>query len=64
MPRADWQAMPEDQAGTLLERVYLIEEAAKTIDELYASFLKIRFSKDWEEKEKPLLARWVSREGV
>ena len=64
MPRTDWQATPEDQAGTLLERVYLIEEAAKTIDELYASFLKIRFSKDWEEKEKPLLARWVSREGV
>lgn len=60
MPTFDWQEMSEDPSGRLLERIYLIEEAAKTMDELYDSFLTLRLSNDWTQTEKPLLAKWVS----
>jgi recombination associated protein RdgC len=55
----DWQDNEEDQSGILLERIYLIEEAVKTIDSLYDSFLQIRYSPQWEGKEKKLLAKWL-----
>jgi recombination associated protein RdgC len=59
MPAPDWQETQEDPSGNLLERIYLIENAAKTIDSLYESFLQIRFSPQWEEKETKLLAKWL-----
>ena len=62
MPAADWQEDTQDPAGRLLERIYLIENAVKTIDELYASFLALRFSKDWAATEEPLLAGWAAKD--
>jgi len=61
MPTADWQQEPEDPSGALLERIYIIESAVKTIDELFEHFLKIRFSNAWTENEKPLLGRWLKK---
>ena len=59
MPATEWQEPQEDISGNLLERIYLIENAAKTIDSLYESFLKIRFSPQWKEKETKLLTKWL-----
>jgi recombination associated protein RdgC len=59
MPQTDWQETSEDPSGGLLERIYLIENAAKTMDALYESFLKIRLSSLWKEKEIPLLNKWL-----
>jgi recombination associated protein RdgC len=59
MPAPDWQETQEDPSGSLLERIYLIENAVKTIDSLYKSFLQIRYSPQWEEKETKLLAKWL-----
>jgi recombination associated protein RdgC len=59
MPQPDWQETAEDPSGGLLERIYLIENAVKTMDTLYESFLKIRFSSVWKEKEIPLLNKWL-----
>jgi recombination associated protein RdgC len=59
LPIQDWQDTPEDPSGSLLERIYLIENAAKTMDNLYESFLKIRYSPQWKEKETKLLAKWL-----
>ena len=59
LPVTDWQDNEEDQSGILLERIYLIEEAVKTIDSLYDSFLQIRYSPQWEEKEKKLMTKWL-----
>jgi hypothetical protein len=59
MPAPDWQEKQEDPSGSLLERIYLIENAIKTIDSLYESFLQIRFSPQWKEKETKLLAKWL-----
>lgn len=62
LPVADWQDPPEDPEGSLLERIYLIENAAKTIDHLYESFLQIRFSPQWKDKEIKLLNKWLEHD--
>jgi recombination associated protein RdgC len=59
LPIQDWQETPEDPSGSLLERIYLIESALKTIDNIYESFLQIRYSPQWEGKETKLLAKWL-----
>jgi len=59
LPVTDWQETPEDPSGGLLERIYLIENAVKTIDSLYESFLQIRYSPQWKEKETKLLTKWL-----
>lgn len=61
LPVIDWQETPEDPSGHLLERIYLIENAVKTMNNLYESFLRIRLSPQWEEKELKLLAGWLKR---
>ncbi len=61
MPVADWQEEPEDPSGALLERIYVIESAVKTMDDLFEAFLTIRFTNVWTEKEKPQLGKWVKK---
>jgi hypothetical protein len=61
LPVQDWQETPEDPSGGLLERIYLIENAVKTIDSLYESFLQIRYSPQWKEKETKLLTKWLEQ---
>jgi len=62
MPAADWQETQEDAEGILLERIYRIENAVRTIDHLYESFLAIRFSPEWAKNEKLRLAAWLRKE--
>jgi recombination associated protein RdgC len=59
LPIAEWQETDDDPSGKMLERIYLIENAAKAIDQLYNSFLAIRYSAQWDEKEVKLLANWL-----
>lgn len=61
MPVADWQETPEDPTASLLERIYLIENAVETIDTIYELFLAIRFSAKWAENEKPLVNKWLKK---
>ncbi|OGP68612.1 MAG: hypothetical protein A2031_05785 [Deltaproteobacteria bacterium RBG_19FT_COMBO_43_11] len=58
LPVTDMPEAPEDPAGKLLERIYLMENAAKIMDNLFASFLSIRRSPPWEEELKRL-AKWL-----
>jgi hypothetical protein len=59
LPIAEWQETDDDPSGKMLERIYLIENAAKAIDQIYNSFLAIRYSAQWDEKEVKLLADWL-----
>ncbi|HOH56525.1 MAG TPA: recombination-associated protein RdgC [Smithellaceae bacterium] len=62
MPAADPPETQEDTEGILLERIYRIENAVRTIDRLYESFLTLRFSPEWTKNEKPRLAAWLRKE--
>jgi hypothetical protein len=61
LPVLEWQETQEDPAGHLLERIYLIENAVKAINNLYELFLRIRFSNRWEEMELKSLAGWLKQ---
>ncbi len=58
LPAMAWQETQEDSSGKMLERIYLIENAAKLIDQLYAFFLEIRYSPQWEPQIKSM-AKWL-----
>ncbi len=49
----------EDREGQILERVYLMEKAAETMDVLFHSFLNLRQSAEWPE-ELERVHRWIS----
>ena len=51
----------EERSGKILERIYLIEEAVRLLDELYTLFLSVRFSSQWESKELKRLRQWLER---
>lgn len=59
LPLIDTPEASEDLSGNLLERIYLIENAVKIMDNLFESFLRIRFLPEWEENELKLLAKWL-----
>lgn len=61
LPGLEWQDTPENPSGSLLERIYLIENAVKTVDDLFAAFLQIRYSPQWKGKETNLLNKWLNR---
>ena len=50
-----------DKGGRLLERIYLMEKAAKTADQLFSLFLKKRLSPQWPGEEIPWIKKWLAR---
>ncbi|HOW56569.1 MAG TPA: hypothetical protein PKZ12_01100 [Smithellaceae bacterium] len=50
-----------DAAGKILERIYLIENAVKTMDALYDKFLALRLAPQWEQREALLIAKWLGK---
>ena len=48
-----------DREGRLLERIYTIEGATKTMDELFDFFLRRRLSAEWVSEEIPKLKKWL-----
>ncbi|MGB4547708.1 MAG: recombination-associated protein RdgC [Syntrophales bacterium] len=49
-----------DREGLILERIYRIEAAMKTMDDLFDFFLRRRLSLQWASEEVPRLKRWLS----
>jgi hypothetical protein len=52
----------EGVEGTFLEKAALIEEGMDVIDSLFAYFLKLRISDEWETAELPAIRRWIAAE--
>jgi recombination associated protein RdgC len=50
----------ENREGQILERLYLIEKAVETMDNLFRSFLGLRQSADWPG-EQERVHRWISQ---
>lgn len=48
-----------DREGRTLERIYTIETAMNTMDELFDFFLRRRFSAEWVSEETPKLKKWL-----
>ncbi|MFT5702218.1 MAG: hypothetical protein ACI8ZB_005129 [Desulforhopalus sp.] len=59
----DKSANPEEVEGMILERVYLLEQIIRIINELFKMFLVIRVSQDWRE-ELMKVRSWVEKSAV
>jgi hypothetical protein len=53
------QDKTEDPDGLFYEKFSLIEEALSAMDTIFASFITLRLSPDWEESELPALLEWI-----
>ncbi len=50
---------PEDRDGAILERLYLIETATKTMISIFRLFLDLRLSPRWLSTEAPRIKNWL-----
>lgn len=51
----------EEKGGRILERIYLMEKATKTADQLFSFFLKRRLSPEWSSQDVPRIRKWVQK---
>ncbi len=54
------QETKDDLDGIFYEKMFLIEEAVSAIDQIFYSFIKLRLSPEWEDRERPALVKWIS----
>jgi hypothetical protein len=52
----------DDIEGAILEKIYLYEKAVSLVDRIFAHFIRLRISNDWNEKAVPLLKEWMMRD--
>jgi recombination associated protein RdgC len=52
----------EDRDGAILERIYLVETATKTMTQLFRLFLEIRLSPNWLSTEAPRIKNWLQQQ--
>jgi hypothetical protein len=50
-----------DRDGQNIERIYLVERAVETMDQLFASFCQRRLSTQWEKEELPRMEKWLNQ---
>jgi hypothetical protein len=50
-----------DGEGRILERIYLIETALRTMEQLFSLFLNKRLLPEWLSEELPRIQHWMNR---
>ncbi len=51
----------EDPDGLFYERMFLIEQPIAVANALFAEFVRLRVSTEWEQEEMPALIDWISQ---
>ena len=54
------QDQNEDPDGVFYERIGLIEKAVSIMDRLFAHYITIRTSAEWENEELPAIREWIT----
>jgi recombination associated protein RdgC len=60
LPALSEEENDDDREGQILERIYLIEKAAATMDNLFKLFMTLQQSADWPA-EQERVRRWISQ---
>lgn len=55
------QDAKEDADGLFYERMYLIEQPIAVLNALFAQFIRLRVSQEWEQEERPALNDWIQQ---
>jgi hypothetical protein len=53
------QGDEKEEEGQIIERIYLLEKAVKTMEDLFSLFLKTRLSPQQQTEENARIARWL-----
>lgn len=59
-PKLDAGDKDDDPDALFLEKVYLMEVCLAILDSLYAAFLKLRLSREWDTEVRNM-GKWLSR---
>lgn len=54
------QDKDDDPDGIFYEKAFLTEEAIAAVDAIFSTFIRIRVSPEWDEKEGPALSKWIN----
>lgn len=59
LPEGTNEMDKDDPVGHLLERIFLVETAAKIMDQVFSLFLSRRISPQWTGEEIPKIRKWL-----
>jgi len=59
-PKLDATDKDDEPDAIFLEKIYLMETCMALLDSLYATFLKLRLSREWESEVKTM-GQWLTR---
>jgi recombination associated protein RdgC len=51
----------ENPDGFFYEKMYLVEQAVSAVDAIFATFVTLRLSPEWESLELPALRQWIEQ---
>ncbi len=54
----------DDPDGLFYEKIGLTEKVVSVIDKIFAYFIKLRISEEWNKKELPAIKKWVKKGGT
>ncbi|MEW6378567.1 MAG: hypothetical protein AB1611_03045 [bacterium] len=54
----------EDPDGIFFEKIFLIQEAVRIIEQLFSQFIKIRISPEWMTVHLPAIRDWIQSAGA
>ena len=49
----------DDIEGYVLDKIFIYEKALQLLENLYTCFVKLRVSNTWQNKETPLIKKWI-----
>jgi len=49
----------DDIEGYVLDKIFIYEKAIQLLENLYTCFIKLRVSNTWQNKETPLIKKWI-----
>ena len=51
----------EDPEGLFFEKAFVLQEAVRVVEQLFAKFFKIRTSNEWSKKDLPAIQKWIQK---
>jgi hypothetical protein len=53
---------PDDVEGSVLEKIFLYDKILQFLEKLYKTFIKLRTSNRWQNREIALIKKWLNSE--
>jgi hypothetical protein len=61
-PKIALPESPDDVEGSVLEKIFLYDKILQFLEKLYKTFIKLRISNRWQNREISLMKKWLNSE--